>query len=63
MKAVNTAQYVAPPIDASADPTIVKVTFVGSSIEHFVPVDTDNTDYIVVQAWEAIDGNTISDPD
>jgi len=63
MKTVNTAQYVAPPIDASADPTIIKVTFVGNSIEHFVPKDTDNTDYQAIQEWAAIDGNTIAEAD
>tara|TARA_R100000900_G_scaffold100907_1_gene78186 strand:- start:135 stop:323 length:189 start_codon:yes stop_codon:yes gene_type:complete len=62
MKAVNTAQYVAPPIDASADPTIIKVTFVGNSIEHFVPIDTANTDYQVILAWVAA-GNTIAEAD
>tara|TARA_R100001440_G_scaffold75217_1_gene101895 strand:- start:19 stop:207 length:189 start_codon:yes stop_codon:yes gene_type:complete len=62
MKTVNTAQYVAPPIDASADPTIIKVTFVGDSLEYFVPIDTNNSDYQVVQEWVA-DGNTIADAD
>jgi len=63
MKTINTAQYVAPPIDASADPTIIKVTLVGSSMEHFVPVDTSNTDYLAVLEWAAIDGNTIAEAD
>jgi hypothetical protein len=62
LKTVNTAQYVAPPIDASAEPTIIKVTFVGNSIEHFVPKDTDNTDYQSVLKWVA-DGNTIAEAD
>tara|TARA_R100000995_G_C3468528_1_gene117037 strand:+ start:1063 stop:1251 length:189 start_codon:yes stop_codon:yes gene_type:complete len=62
LKTVNTAQYVAPPIDASAEPTIIKVTFVGNSIEHFVPIDTNNSDYQVVQAWVA-NGNTIAEAD
>ena len=63
MKTVNTAQYVAPPIDSSANPTIVKVTFVGDSLEYFVPIDTDNVDYQIVQQWAAIDGNNIADAD
>lgn len=62
MKTVNTAQYVAPPIDQSANPTIIKVTFVGDSLEYFVPIDTNNSDYQVVQEWVA-DGNTIADAD
>tara|TARA_R110000803_G_C11797135_1_gene298878 strand:+ start:362 stop:550 length:189 start_codon:yes stop_codon:yes gene_type:complete len=57
MRTVNTAQYVAPPIDASANPTIIKVTFVGDSIEYFVPIDTDNSDYQTVLEWVA-EGNT-----
>ena len=62
MKTINTAQYIAPPIDPSAEPTIIKVTFVGSDIEHFVPIDTANTDYQTVQEWVA-DGNTIAEAD
>ena len=62
MKTVNTAQYVAPPIDPSANPTIIKVTFVGDSLEYFVPIDTDNSDYQAVQAWVAA-GNTIAEAD
>ena len=63
MKTINTAQYVAPPIeDDSANPTIIKVTFVGDSLEYFVPIDTDNSDYQAVQDWVA-DGNTIADAD
>jgi hypothetical protein len=62
MRLVNTAKYVAPPIDASAEPTIIKVTFVGDSLEYFVPKDTDNTDYQTVQEWVA-DGNTIAEAD
>lgn len=64
MKTINTAQYVAPPIeDDSANPTIIKVTFVGDSLEYFVPIDTDNVDYQIVQQWAAIDGNNIADAD
>ena len=62
MKTVNTAQYVTPPIDPSANPTIIKVTFVGDSLEYFVPIDTDNLDYQAVQDWVA-DGNTIQEAD
>ena len=29
----------------------------------FVPIAAKNTDYLAVQAWEAIDGNTIADAD
>ena len=62
MKTINTAQYVTPPIDPSANPTIIKVTFVGDSLEYFVPMDTDNLDYQAVQDWVA-DGNTIQEAD
>tara|TARA_B100000287_G_C20504766_1_gene730614 strand:- start:7 stop:195 length:189 start_codon:yes stop_codon:yes gene_type:complete len=62
MKTINTAQYVTPPIDPSANPTIIKVTFVGDSLEYFVPIDTDNLDYQAVQDWVA-DGNTIQEAD
>ena len=62
MKTINTAQYVTPPIDPSANPTIIKVTFVGDSLEYFVPIDTDNLDYQAVQAWVA-DGNSIQAED
>ena len=62
MKTINTAQYVTPPIDPSANPTIIKVTFVGDSLEYFVPIDTDNLDYQAVQAWVA-DGNSIQAAD
>ena len=64
MKTINTAQYVAPPIeDDSANPTIIKVTFVGDSLEYFVPIDTDNVYYQILQQWAAIDGNNIADAD
>ncbi len=64
MKIVNTAQYVIPnpKLNNSTEPTGIKVTFVGSSIEHFVPLDTDNTDYQSVLKWVA-DGNTIAEAD
>ena len=29
--------------------------------DSWIPVDTDNRDYVEYQVWEAIDGNTISD--
>ena len=33
-------------------------------IQHsWIPTDTNNSDYIAYQEWEAIDGNTIGDPD
>ena len=31
--------------------------------DSWIPVDTKNADYLEYQAWEAIDGNTISDAD
>jgi len=31
--------------------------------DSWIPIDTDNRDYVEYQVWEAIDGNTISDAD
>ena len=42
--------------------TSVKVTTLDGIIS-FVPMNEENSDYVEVLKWEAIDGNTISDPD
>tara|TARA_R100000773_G_C4142716_1_gene68352 strand:+ start:340 stop:546 length:207 start_codon:yes stop_codon:yes gene_type:complete len=31
--------------------------------DSWIPTDTSNSDYVVYQEWEAIDGNTIADAD
>lgn len=31
--------------------------------DSWIPVDTDNRDYVEYQVWEAIDGNTIAEAD
>ena len=40
-----------------------KVTYSNLDVPKSVPIDTDNTDYQAVQAWAAIDGNTIAEAD
>ena len=45
----------------AAGSAVIKVTFVGDSLEYFVPIDTDNVDYQIVQQWAARDGNNIAD--
>ena len=31
--------------------------------DSWIPTNTDNSDYVAYQEWEAIDGNTIADAD
>lgn len=33
------------------------------SVVYFVPMNEENSDYVEVLKWEAIDGNTIADAD
>jgi hypothetical protein len=40
----------------------VKITLQDDT-NNWVPMTNDNSDYIVVQEWAAIDGNTIADAD
>ena len=40
----------------------VKITLQDDTI-NWVPMTNDNSDYLVVQEWVAIDGNTIADAD
>mgnify|MGYP000303580068 FL=1 len=56
---ITTVVYI---ILADESRTSVRVT-TSDGIVNFVPMNEENSDYIEVLAWEAIDGNTISDPD
>ena len=62
MRPVNTAKQLPNGIDASADPIMLKVVFVGDSNEYYVPIEASNTDYKAVLAWVDA-GNTIADPE
>ena len=42
MRPVNTAQKLTNGIDASADPIMLKVVFVGDSNEYYVPIEASN---------------------
>ena len=39
----------------------IKATIAGKEV--FVPLTTDNKDYVAIQKWAAIDGNNIEDAD
>ena len=56
---ITTVEYI---ILSDESRTSVKVT-TSDGVISFVPMNEENSDYIEVLAWEAIDGNTISDPD
>tara|TARA_R110000824_G_C14753773_1_gene628969 strand:- start:73 stop:297 length:225 start_codon:yes stop_codon:yes gene_type:complete len=56
---ITTVVYI---ILADGSKTSVRVTTL-DGVVNFVPMNEENSDYIEVLAWEAIDGNTISDPD
>tara|TARA_R110000782_G_C14607084_1_gene391719 strand:+ start:444 stop:635 length:192 start_codon:yes stop_codon:yes gene_type:complete len=61
------------PLGINTISTVKKLNFMGivdtlkvvdsANDVHFVPIAAKNTDYLAVQAWEAIDGNTIADAD
>ena len=49
-------------INMSGEINTLKVVDTANDVR-FVPIAAKNTDYLAVQAWEAIDGNTIADAD
>jgi len=51
-----------PPAMTGADSTIVRVTLQDDAWWD-VPMVNDNSDYLEVLAWAAIDGNTIAEAD
>jgi len=61
------------PLGINTISTVKKLNFMGivdtlkvvdsANDVYFVPIAAKNTDYLAVQAWEAIDGNTIADAD
>jgi len=51
-----------PPAMSGEDTTIVRVTLQDDAWWD-VPMVNDNSDYQAVQAWAAIDGNTIAEAD
>tara|TARA_B100000795_G_scaffold186995_1_gene142146 strand:- start:534 stop:725 length:192 start_codon:yes stop_codon:yes gene_type:complete len=61
------------PLSVDIISSVKKLIFVGeintvrvvdtNDVVYFVPMNEENTDYVQVLAWDAIDGNTIADPD
>tara|TARA_R110000796_G_scaffold142940_1_gene259442 strand:+ start:329 stop:520 length:192 start_codon:yes stop_codon:yes gene_type:complete len=51
-----------PPAMSGEDTTIVRVTLQDDAWWD-VPMVNDNSDYQAVQAWAAVDGNTIAEAD